>query len=111
MRRLRALLTLSLLHVGSGPVAAQSTGSPVPADDEAVATWIEQHAVPLRTVRAGSGFTDLEPLRAVLHDVRVDGLGEATHGTSEFQQVKHRLLEFLVTQMGFTAFAIEAAYS
>src|SRR5262249_22262035 len=35
-------------------------------------------------------------------------LGEATHGTSEFFTMKHRLTEFLASEMGFTLFAIEA---
>ena len=36
--------------------------------------------------------------------------GEATHGTREFFEMKHRMLEFLVTQMGFNVFAIEATF-
>jgi erythromycin esterase-like protein len=35
-------------------------------------------------------------------------LGEATHGTREFFQLKHRMLEYLATEMGFTIFSIEA---
>ena len=35
-------------------------------------------------------------------------LREATHGTREFFQLKHRMLEFLVAEMGFTVFGIEA---
>ena len=35
-------------------------------------------------------------------------LGEATHGSREFFQLKHRMLEFLATEMGFTIFSIEA---
>jgi erythromycin esterase len=38
-------------------------------------------------------------------------LGEATHGTHEFFQMKHRLLEFLVEEMDFTTFAIEASFA
>jgi erythromycin esterase-like protein len=30
------------------------------------------------------------------------------HGSREFFQLKHRMLEFLATQMGFTIFSIEA---
>jgi erythromycin esterase len=41
---------------------------------------------------------------------RVVGLGEGTHGTREFFLLKHRLLEFLVSEMGFTHFAIEATW-
>jgi len=36
-------------------------------------------------------------------------LGEATHGTREFFQLKHRMLEFLASEMGFTIFSIEAS--
>jgi hypothetical protein len=35
-------------------------------------------------------------------------MGEATHGSREFFQMKHRMLEFLAEKMGFTVFAIEA---
>jgi erythromycin esterase len=40
----------------------------------------------------------------------VVALGEATHGTREFFQMKHRLLEYLVSELGFSVFAIEAAW-
>lgn len=80
-------------------------------EDSAAVGWIRTNAIPVRTVNAGSGFTDLAPLKAILQDTRIVGLGEATHGTSEFQRAKHRLFEFLVQEMGYTAFAMEAAYS
>ncbi|WP_395842540.1 erythromycin esterase family protein [Archangium violaceum] len=47
----------------------------------------------------------------MLKNVRVVALGEATHGTREFFQLKHRMFEFLVTRMGFTVFAIEAPFT
>jgi erythromycin esterase len=81
---------------------------PVSDADEAVQRWVAEHAIPLKTVEAGNGFDDMQPLRAVVGDARVVALGEATHGTREFFQLKHRMLEFLVTEMGFTVFAIEA---
>jgi len=73
-----------------------------------VQAWIRGNAIPLRSVVAGSGFTDLQPLKALLGKATVVGLGEATHGTKEFFQLKHRMLEFLVEEMGFRVFAIEA---
>jgi erythromycin esterase len=78
---------------------------PAPAE---VVAWIGKHAVPLRTPEAGHGFEDMAPLREVIGDARVVALGEATHGTREFFQLKHRMLEFLVEEVGFTVFAIEA---
>ncbi len=79
--------------------------SKAPAEVQA---WIRNNAIPLRSVVAGSGFTDLQPLKAVIGKAQVVGLGEATHGTKEFFQLKHRMLEFLVEEMGFRVFAIEA---
>jgi len=71
--------------------------------------WIAANAIPLKTVEAGNGFADLEPLRKVVGDARIVALGEQTHGTREFFQFKHRMLEFLVAKMGFNLFAIEAS--
>ncbi|WP_162339819.1 erythromycin esterase family protein [Cyclobacterium salsum] len=86
-----------------GQVADQS-------DEKAIISWIEKHAVPIRHLEAGNGYEDLQPLKEMLKDVKVVGLGEATHGTREFFQIKHRLLEFLVNELGYTGFAIEAPY-
>lgn len=69
---------------------------------------IQAAAIPFATVHAGSGFDDLAPLDKIVGDARIVALGEASHGTAEFFQMKHRLLEYLVTKKGFTVFAIEA---
>jgi erythromycin esterase len=79
----------------------------VPAP-QAVIDWIRGQAIPLLTARPGHGFADLAPLRDIVGGARVVALGEATHGTREFFQMKHRLLEYLVSELGFTVFAIEA---
>ncbi|MDT5293661.1 MAG: erythromycin esterase [Acidobacteriota bacterium] len=78
---------------------------------QAVIAWLKANAIPLKTVEAGNGFADLQPLKRVLKDARFVALGEETHGTREFFQFKHRMLEFLVREMGFRVFAIEASYA
>jgi erythromycin esterase len=70
--------------------------------------WIDKNAVIIKTVRAENGFNDLMPLKSIFKDTRIVALGEATHGTKEIFQMKHRMLEFLVKEMGFRYFAIEA---
>lgn len=90
---------------------AQTSGQTAPPDEQAIIAWLQQNAIPLQHIEAGHGFSDLQPLKRILADARVAGLGEATHGTREFFQFKHRLLEFLVTEMGFTAFVLEASYA
>jgi erythromycin esterase len=73
--------------------------------------WIAAQQIPLTTVEVGNGFADLEPLVATVGDARVVALGEATHGSRELFQLKHRLIEYLVTQHGFTVLAFEAGFA
>jgi len=78
---------------------------------QVVAAWLKQNSFPIAHLEAGHGFSDLQPLKQILKDVKIVALGESTHGTREMFQLKHRLLEFLVTEMGFNAFALEASYA
>ncbi len=104
---MNARLSLKLLVTALLACAAVTQSSSAAAD-EAVRRWLAQSAIRLNTVEAGHGFADMQPLKKVVGDARIVSLGEATHGTREFFQLKHRMLEFLVTEMGFTLFAIEA---
>jgi erythromycin esterase len=78
--------------------------------DPGAVAWLKQAAVPFQRSDPGAPLADLEPLRAMVGSARVVALGEGTHGTREFFQMKHRVLEFLVRETGFTAFAIEATW-
>jgi erythromycin esterase len=78
-----------------------------PEEAKAVVAELKKRAVPLATVQAGSGFDDLAAFGKAVGEARIVALGEASHGTREFFQMKHRLLEYLVKEKGFTVFAIE----
>ncbi len=77
-----------------------------PADVEI--DWVKDNAIPFKTVEAGNGFVDLQPLKELIGDARLVSLGESTHGSREIFQMKHRLVEFLASEMDFTIFSIEA---
>jgi erythromycin esterase len=70
--------------------------------------WLKNHFTELKTAKAGESFEDLQPLKELIGDARIVGLGENTHGSREVFMMKHRLVEFLATEMGFNIFAIEA---
>jgi erythromycin esterase len=80
-------------------------------NEQTIIRWLQENAIPVQHIEAGNGFADLQPLKTILNEVKVVGLGETTHGTREIFQLKHRLLEFLVIEMGFTVFAIEAGFA
>ncbi|HWM86747.1 MAG TPA: erythromycin esterase family protein, partial [Kofleriaceae bacterium] len=102
---------------GSGQIEVKERTSrldfrldPVGPAPAAVVDWVRENAIPLLSVEAGHGFDDMKPLRRLIGGARIVALGEATHGTREFFQMKHRMLEYLVSELGFTVFAIEASF-
>ncbi|GAA2957260.1 MULTISPECIES: erythromycin esterase family protein [Streptomyces] len=76
-----------------------------------IARWLTEHARPLDTLTPGAPSDDLKPLGMTLRGARIVGLGESTHGTAEFFRLKHRIVEFLVREEGFTTLAMEASES
>ncbi|MET9427037.1 erythromycin esterase family protein [Streptomyces sp. NPDC003036] len=76
-----------------------------------IARWLIEHARPLDTLTPGAPTEDLKPLGEALRGTRIVGLGESTHGTCEFFRLKHRIVEFLVREEGFTTLAMEASQS
>lgn len=70
--------------------------------------WIQANAVPFTSLDPNADFTELMPLKNIIGSAHIVGLGEGTHGTSEFWRMKTRLLSFLVQEMGFTFLAMEA---
>lgn len=73
--------------------------------------WLQNQAVPFISAEPGSGCRDLKPILEKIGDARVVALGEANHGTHEFLAMKHRILECLVLEKGFSIFAMEAGWA
>src|ERR1044072_5449816 len=96
----RALRVATIFALFATAANAQQSDSTV--------QWIRANAIRLATTEAGHGFADLQRLKPLIGNARIVSLGEATHGTREFFQLKHRMLEFLATEMGFSIFSIEA---
>ncbi len=96
-------LTVGKKSVGALPLVAQP-----PSSREL--EWLATRATPLQSVEMDSTGEDADLARfaEIAGDARVIALGESTHGTREFFQVKHRLIEYLVRTQGFRLFAIEA---
>jgi erythromycin esterase len=83
---------------------------PRPTDTE-IKTYLAEHAIPLATLQSGKATTDLAPLKKMIGDAHIVAIGEAAHGSSEFRILWHRLIEYLVTELGFTTVAFEAGWS
>ena len=109
IRRYLALGGLFLELVVCPTLTSQATKSPssisVPRE---VTSWFKSAAMPLDSTNPESGLDDLRQMESTIGDARIVAMGEETHGTREFFQLKHRMLEFLVEKKGFTVFGMEA---
>jgi erythromycin esterase len=69
-------------------------------------TSLAAAAAPLRSL-VSEDFGDLGPLGAAIGDARVVQLGESSHGVSEFNHAKVRLIKYLHEERGFDVVAFE----
>lgn len=93
-----AVIHLTLSSCGQNSIEVQLT------------EWIAKNANHINTVEAGNGFEDLIPFGGIVGDARIVSLGEPTHGNREVFQLKHRLVEYLITEKGFNILALECPF-
>jgi erythromycin esterase len=102
-----AAVAVEFSHAPAGALNMDLEGLAAPAP--AVIDWLRSNSRRLGSPDPMRGLDDLAPIRDMIGSSHLVGLGEGTHGTREFFQMKHRIVRFLVEQMGFTVFAIEAS--
>lgn len=90
-----AVMCIALLATAARPV-------------DPVTAWGSANMVKLRL--AGP-VDDLKPLKQPLRGAQIVGLGESAHGLSEELRLKHRMLRFLVEQLGFRSIAWEEQWT
>lgn len=71
---------------------------------------LKSKLISLKTVQAGNGFEDLEPLKETLKDKQIIAMGDAPYGTKATIKMKHRMFEFLVEEMGYRVLGVEADF-
>lgn len=106
VRRIPLLFSLLLIALVACAQSSPSTKTPVSSSDPVI-RWIQQHAIPLRTTTPGGSDADLVLLKQIVGTASIVGLGEETHGTHEFIEMKARLVEFLISNMDFTTLVME----
>ncbi|MFB6126644.1 MAG: erythromycin esterase family protein [Halolamina sp.] len=87
--------------------ANERAGDDAPPGDS-VAVGLADHALPLGTTRPDADRGVFGPFDDAIADAEVVGLGEATHGTREFFELKHRLVRWLAAEHDLGAFVMEA---
>jgi erythromycin esterase-like protein len=81
------------------------------SDTASVVSWLRENAVPLDGSDPEAPFDDLERLAPMLGDARVIALGEGTHGTHEFLELRHRFAAWLGKRNDLGAVVWEAEFA
>lgn len=77
----------------------------------AAGQWLRPHSVAIPRSGVIPNNVRVPPLDELAARVRVLGLGEATHGSREFGDLRFSLTRYLVERHGFRAIALEASAS
>lgn len=75
--------------------------------ETAARRWVAEHARALTTTDPADALTDLHPLRELLADAEIVGIGEQTRAAHEVMTQAHRVLRLLVEDLGFRVLAIQ----
>ena len=104
------LLAVSLLAISlDAAPRRRAAGKPI-VELTTPAGWLRHYARPLTTTELVPYSYDLDPLRPMIGDATVVGLGDGTHGTHEFFTVKLRAIDFLVSELNFDVVAFEGPF-
>jgi len=85
--------------------------SQIPQIDSNYINWLNNkyNRVDFRSLTS-SNFSDLQCLKNYIGNRSVVQLGESSHGTKEYSQIKVRLIKFLHEEMGFDVIAFESGF-
>ncbi len=100
MKRRIALLSVAITIL--------TIAAPAQANSAGIVSGLARNAHSLTTTQPSDDLRDLRPLGRMVGDATVVGAGEATHNSSEFFTMKHRIFQYLVEEKGFSTFALEA---
>jgi erythromycin esterase len=75
----------------------------------AAAAWLRPRSAPLPPIAGTPLISALAPLDSLAARARVIGIGEATHGSREFGDLRLTLTRYLIERHGFRLVAIEAS--
>lgn len=109
MTRREALYTLALSAL-SPALAGAPPDATTSADGQlkTFIAWARSAAAVLQSSDPDLPVDDLEPLRAIVGDARIVGVGESFHGGREFLRMRHRVTRFLIERLGFDSVAYES---
>ena len=99
---LKILLTLSVI-ITCSKTSSQKNSDPV-------VNWALKNSQKIKTVELTENQNDLNLLGRIVGNAEVVCLGESRHDIHQQFKIKHRFIKYLVQEMDFTTFVLEASF-
>jgi erythromycin esterase len=93
--------------VGTQPASEGPSQGPSQGPPAELIGWVKGQAIALDTIEPGAGAADLKALDALVGDARIVLMGDSRHDAREQWLLKHRIIEYLVKNLGFSVLALE----
>ena len=103
-------VALALNLVITGLIQAESGGGSA-RSDSAFLRWVRANAIPLPPVDRSTIDSSFAFLRPLVGSARILALGELIHGGHEPLEFRNQVIKYAVTQLGFTAIALETGFT
>jgi erythromycin esterase len=97
------------ISLDSDPVADLPLPKLVTYGEKEVA-FLEKNSIPLFDKTKTGNQYNLNFLKKAVGSSSIVGLGEATHGSSEFFLLRNEIIKYLVDSMGFSVIALESSF-
>ena len=89
----------------------QANNNPQFEENIKIITAIKDNLINIRSCVNTDDNTELTFLDKYINDKEIIGLGEDTHGTKEFQNMRTRIISYLISNLGFRTIVLEESYS
>jgi len=78
-------------------------------EKDQLSEWMKNNSYDIETLELSEKQSDLKQLTQIVGDAKLVCLGESRHDIREQFQLKNRFIEYLVEELGFTTFILEAS--
>lgn len=85
--------------------------NPMLKENVEITKGMKENLVEIKTSIGTDNNLDLRFLDEYIKDKYIIGLGEATHGTKEFQNIRTRIISYLVENLGFRTIVLEESFA
>ncbi|MBT3241974.1 MAG: erythromycin esterase family protein [Bacteroidetes bacterium] len=79
------------------------------SEKDPIFNWMKNNSYEIETLELSDQQQDLQQLEQIVGNAHVVCLGESRHDIREQFQLKHRFIKYLVEELGFTTFILEAS--